>query len=200
LAQKREFVVTPDRGGGPRVSIFSLASTVVVSRANFVGIDDANIRGGYRAALGDVNHDGYGTASRLIMTFAQKLRELREEKGLSEVKLAAASGVSLGTVRVYRLGHRSPSFANVQKLAKALGVSCEVFSMCEDVSPDLQEDALVAAKPRRSFQELANRLRERSEARGGKKPARRKGKGEEVKRTASQDTPFDREAGRAGHA
>jgi len=109
------------------------------------------------------------------MTFAQKLRELRKEKGLSEVKLAAASGVSFGNVRVYGLGQRSPSFANVLALAKALGVSCEAFSDCEDVSPDRQDDA-PAAKPRRGFQELANALRERSKARGGKKPAKRKGK------------------------
>jgi len=64
------------------------------------------------------------------MTFAQKLRELREAKGLSEVKLAAASGVSLGTVRVYGLGQRSPSFANVLALAKALGASANPGLHC----------------------------------------------------------------------
>ncbi len=56
---RAEFVVTPDEGGGPRVSVFSLntdgSNTV---RANFLGIDDAAFRGGARAALGDVNGDG----------------------------------------------------------------------------------------------------------------------------------------------
>ena len=54
-----EFVVTPDEGGGPRVTVFSRnpdGSTVV--RANFLGIDDDSFRGGARAALGDVNRDG----------------------------------------------------------------------------------------------------------------------------------------------
>ena len=56
---KAEFVVTPDQGGGPRVSIFSRnADGTTAVRANFLGIDDAAFRGGARAALGDVNKDG----------------------------------------------------------------------------------------------------------------------------------------------
>ena len=56
---RAEFVVTPDRGGGPRVSIFSLnVSGSIATRANFFGIDDPNFRGGCRAALGDINNDG----------------------------------------------------------------------------------------------------------------------------------------------
>jgi hypothetical protein len=55
---RAEFVVTPDRGGGPRVSVFSLVGGAVVTRANFFGIDDPAFRGGARAALGDVNADG----------------------------------------------------------------------------------------------------------------------------------------------
>ncbi|HEX4607113.1 MAG TPA: VCBS repeat-containing protein, partial [Urbifossiella sp.] len=56
---KAEVVVTPDQGGGPRVSIFSLGTGgAATTRANFLGIDDPNFRGGARAALGDVNGDG----------------------------------------------------------------------------------------------------------------------------------------------
>jgi hypothetical protein len=54
-----EFVITPDQGGGPRVSIYARnADGTTTRRANFFGIDDANFRGGARAALGDVNADG----------------------------------------------------------------------------------------------------------------------------------------------
>lgn len=70
------------------------------------------------------------------MTFAEKLRELRDAKGLSEARLAELSGVPFGTVHDYGLGRRAPSFANVLALAKALGVSCEEFSGCEDVTPE----------------------------------------------------------------
>ncbi|MBX9624508.1 MAG: putative Ig domain-containing protein [Gemmataceae bacterium] len=53
-----EWAVTPDQGGGPRVTIFSLTNGQLATRANFFGIDDAGFRGGARAALGDVNNDG----------------------------------------------------------------------------------------------------------------------------------------------
>jgi len=53
-----EVVVTPDQGGGPRVTIFSLVGTTPTVKANFLGIDDSNFRGGARSAAGDVNHDG----------------------------------------------------------------------------------------------------------------------------------------------
>ncbi|MBN9523524.1 VCBS repeat-containing protein [bacterium] len=56
---RAEFVVTPDQGGGPRVSIFRWnADGTTTILANFFGIDDVNFRGGARAALGDVNADG----------------------------------------------------------------------------------------------------------------------------------------------
>ncbi|MFO0802276.1 MAG: FG-GAP-like repeat-containing protein [Gemmataceae bacterium] len=56
---RAEFVVTPDQGGGPRATIFSLpASGTLQTKANFFGIDDESFRGGARPALGDINHDG----------------------------------------------------------------------------------------------------------------------------------------------
>ncbi|MDB5307092.1 MAG: hypothetical protein JWO38_1294 [Gemmataceae bacterium] len=52
-----DLVVTPDQGGGPRVVAFSGATfTPIVS---FFGINDPNFRGGARATLADINHDGF---------------------------------------------------------------------------------------------------------------------------------------------
>ncbi len=70
------------------------------------------------------------------MTFAGKLRELRDAKGLSEAKLAEASGVAFGALHFYGLGRRKPSFAAVVKLAKALGVDCTAFADCDDIVAD----------------------------------------------------------------
>lgn len=67
------------------------------------------------------------------MTFAEKLRELRDAKGLSEAKLADSSGIPFATVHGYGLGRRAPSFGNVVQLAKALGVDCTAFSECSDI-------------------------------------------------------------------
>ncbi|QJW93117.1 helix-turn-helix domain-containing protein [Frigoriglobus tundricola] len=74
------------------------------------------------------------------MTFAEKLRELRDAKGLSEAKLADASGLPFGTVHVYAIGRRRPSFAAVVKLAKALGVTCEAFAECDDIAGEDEEE------------------------------------------------------------
>ncbi len=55
---RAEIVITPDQGGGPRVTIFSLVGTTPTVRANFLGVDDPAFRGGARSALGDINKDG----------------------------------------------------------------------------------------------------------------------------------------------
>jgi predicted outer membrane repeat protein len=51
-----DIVVSPDQGGGPRVSVFSGADGTVM--ANFFGITDPAFRGGARTAVGDMNGDG----------------------------------------------------------------------------------------------------------------------------------------------
>jgi len=67
------------------------------------------------------------------MTFAEKLRKLRDAAGLSEAKLAKDSGVSFAAIHAYGLGLRSPSLAAAVKIARALGTTCEAFADCVDV-------------------------------------------------------------------
>lgn len=56
---RTEFVITPDQGGGARVTVWSLGlDNLPVLRGSFLGINDANFRGGARAGIGDVNGDG----------------------------------------------------------------------------------------------------------------------------------------------
>lgn len=57
---KADIAVTPDRGGGPRVAVFRGNGFAVM--ADFFGIDDPAFRGGARAALGDVDGDGFADA------------------------------------------------------------------------------------------------------------------------------------------
>ena len=52
-----DLVITPDESGGPRMRVFSGAG--FAQFADFFGIDDPDFRGGARAAVGDVNGDGY---------------------------------------------------------------------------------------------------------------------------------------------
>ena len=53
---RADVVATPDEGGGPRVVVFSGKDNSILS--NFFGIRDEAFRGGARAAVGDLNHDG----------------------------------------------------------------------------------------------------------------------------------------------
>jgi transcriptional regulator with XRE-family HTH domain len=67
------------------------------------------------------------------MTFAEKLRALRDAAGLSEARLAGAAGLTFASVHGYGLGRRKPSFEAVVKIARALGTGCEAFADCSDV-------------------------------------------------------------------
>ncbi|QEL17919.1 proprotein convertase P-domain-containing protein [Limnoglobus roseus] len=53
-----DIAITPDQGGGPRVIL--LNGKDFVKLADYFGIDDVNFRGGARAAIGDMNGDGFG--------------------------------------------------------------------------------------------------------------------------------------------
>jgi hypothetical protein len=53
-----DYVLSPDDGGGPRVRVFNGKTNEQI--ADFFGIDDVDFRGGARAAIGDLNHDGKG--------------------------------------------------------------------------------------------------------------------------------------------
>lgn len=75
-----------------------------------------------------------------LMTFPEKLRHLREVAGLTQQQLAERAGVPLASVRNYEQGKRQPGWAGLFHLARALGVSSEEFSDCDEVKP---------AKPRR---------------------------------------------------
>ncbi|CAN5552425.1 hypothetical protein BH11PLA2_BH11PLA2_05530 [soil metagenome] len=55
---KDDIVVSPDRGGGGRVSVFRYTDHAVIRVSDFFGIDDVNFRGGARVAAADLNGDG----------------------------------------------------------------------------------------------------------------------------------------------
>jgi transcriptional regulator with XRE-family HTH domain len=68
------------------------------------------------------------------MMFKDVLRKLREGAGLTQESLAQKAGMSVGNVRNYEQGIRLPTFPVVVKLSRALGVTCEAFAECDDVT------------------------------------------------------------------
>lgn len=63
-----------------------------------------------------------------VMSFAEKLKSLMEERGLTAYALAKKSDVSTQTLSKLLQGAYGPSWDTVQKLAKALGVDCRAFA------------------------------------------------------------------------
>jgi transcriptional regulator with XRE-family HTH domain len=68
------------------------------------------------------------------MRFSERLRELREQAGLTQTQLAERSGSPLGSIRNYEQGQREPYWNVVFKLARALGVSVEAFADCVEAN------------------------------------------------------------------
>jgi DNA-binding XRE family transcriptional regulator len=67
------------------------------------------------------------------MRFKDLLRELRIKAALTQEQLAERAGVPLPSLRGHEQGQRLPSWKSVVKLARALNVSTDIFSDCEEV-------------------------------------------------------------------
>ena len=75
------------------------------------------------------------------MTFGERLRELREQAGLTQAAVWQASAMPRSTYLKYEQGlvsERVP-FTAVVALAKALGVDCTAFADCEMVAREAAE-------------------------------------------------------------
>lgn len=81
------------------------------------------------------------------MKFGELLKQKRQAAGLSRRALSEASGVTFATIHGYEDGRRTPSFANVVKLAASLGLTCQDFASCEDVTNDTPTGDGEAAEP-----------------------------------------------------
>jgi transcriptional regulator with XRE-family HTH domain len=67
------------------------------------------------------------------MKFKDVLRDLRKQVGMTQKELAKKAGVPLPSLRGHEQGQRVPSWGSVVKLAKALNVSTDAFSDCDEV-------------------------------------------------------------------
>jgi transcriptional regulator with XRE-family HTH domain len=62
------------------------------------------------------------------MDFGPKLKQLRQESGMTQVELAAKAGLSQGVITNYERGFRTPTLENALLIAKALGLPVEEFA------------------------------------------------------------------------
>lgn len=74
--------------------------------------------------------------SEQLPTFARRLKQFREEAGITMYALSKISGVSKQVLSRLEMGLNEPSWLTVQRIALALGKECQAFMDSSD--PDIQ--------------------------------------------------------------
>lgn len=64
--------------------------------------------------------------------FGEKLKELRGERGVGQIALAAEIGVSKGIISLWENGLREPTLSNLILLARYFEVSIDYLAGLED--------------------------------------------------------------------
>ena len=71
-----------------------------------------------------------------LEAFGGRLKELREQAGLTQQQLADRAGLSLRGVSQWERGVREPGWGSVLALADALGVNCLAFQQAPAPRPE----------------------------------------------------------------
>jgi transcriptional regulator with XRE-family HTH domain len=77
--------------------------------------------------------------------FGGRLRELREQAGLTRKELADRSGLSVDGISQWERNVREPSWGNVLALAAALGTDCTAFTQ----PPSAEQPTPKRGRPRK---------------------------------------------------
>jgi transcriptional regulator with XRE-family HTH domain len=89
--------------------------------------------------------------------FTTRLREARDARGWSQAELAQRADMQPSAIAHFEAARRKPSFDNVRRLAKALGVSTDYLMGVETAVAFRNEDLLSEAD-RAHVQSLIDRL------------------------------------------
>ena len=65
-------------------------------------------------------------------TFGNRLRELRKERGLGQIKLAEVLGVSKSIISLWEIGTCEPTLSKLKEMAKFFGVTIDYLAGLED--------------------------------------------------------------------
>ena len=64
--------------------------------------------------------------------FCERIKDLRDEKGISQERLADELGVSHGIISFWETGKREPKLSNLILLAEYFGVTIDYLAGLED--------------------------------------------------------------------
>ena len=88
-------------------------------------------------------------------TLADRLREMRKLRGMTQTEVAARAGTSSATISHFETGQREPGPANLKKLADALGVTTDFLLGRTELAPTgPQMQALIRTAARMTQQQL----------------------------------------------
>jgi len=81
------------------------------------------------------------------MTFAEKVKKVRVERGMTQTDLADKIGVSLRTITSYERDNIKPRPKTLAKLAEVLGVSTRYLTSitCDDPTEGIEKDPYITA-------------------------------------------------------
>lgn len=108
------------------------------------------------------------------MELGARIREIREDQGLSQEQLAERVGTAQSTISQLEQGERNPSYRTLRSLAKALGVSVSYLlgeAEVEELSPEeellFREYRGLSDAARRQLREYARFLKQAKRPSGG---------------------------------
>lgn len=67
-----------------------------------------------------------------MMTFGERLRELRKEKGLNQIELAKSVGVGKSIISLWEINECEPTLSKLIALSKFFGVTIDYLAGLED--------------------------------------------------------------------
>jgi transcriptional regulator with XRE-family HTH domain len=70
--------------------------------------------------------------SQLRRKFAERLRKLRHQRGMTQTELARSTGLSVSFIRSIEQAIYAPSFESIEAIAKALEVEIKTLFDFED--------------------------------------------------------------------
>ena len=79
-----------------------------------------------------------------MQEYHNRIRELREEKHITQVRLSTELGVAQETISAYEQGRHLPSVSSLMKLSSILDASMDYIMMKSDVRNMIQVQSLSA--------------------------------------------------------
>lgn len=78
-----------------------------------------------------------------IWMYPNRIRELRIEKGITQIKLSIDLGVTQETISAYETGKNLPSTANLLKLSKILSASTDYILMLSPIRTPIDTSTMM---------------------------------------------------------